>query len=150
MGKSKADLKEKEGAEKSSELKTKDRNLSATGEKSSKAEVAAKKHYEAGEKKELTLAAKLAEAKKFHKIARDAAKDKTLAGAKKVMAVVKAKKSVADLKVAHAKEKEFKAGLDAEKSKLKEMKRKKKEHDDHRKKIKAKYESKMKKEKGQK
>merc|ERR1712159_485565 len=148
--KRKADLKEKEGAEKSSELKTKAKNLSATGEKSTKAEVAAKKHYEAGEKKELTLAAKLAEAKKYHKIAGDAAKDKTLTGAKKVMAVVKAKKSVAELKVAHAKEKEFKAGLDAEKSKLKEMKRKKKEHDDHRKKIKAKYESKMKKEKGQK
>merc|ERR1711871_1306419 len=148
--KSKADLKEKEGAEKSSELKTKDRNLKATGEKSKKAEVAAKKHFEAGEKTELTLASKLAEAKKFHKIARDAAKDKTLAGPKKVIARVKAKKSVADLKVAHAKEKEFKAGLGEEKTKLNEMQRKAKEHEDHRKKIKAKYESKMKKEKVQK
>merc|ERR1711871_523553 len=68
----------------------------------------------------------------------------------KVIARVKAKKSVADLKVAHAKEKEFKAGLGEEKMKLNEMQRKAKEHEDHRKKIKAKYESKMKKEKVQK
>merc|ERR1711907_56966 len=45
---------------------------------------------------------------------------------------------------------EFKAGLGEEKTKLNEMQRKAKEHEDHRKKIKAKYESKMKKEKVQK
>merc|ERR1712100_979115 len=127
----KALVKEKESAEKSSEAKTKKKNTSDAADKALSVSVLAQKTFEGQQKREVSVAQKLADAKGDLQVWKAALTKKGMTKSEMENAKIKVKDAAAKLSVALSEHEDFSAKMQKSKDDMKEKEVKAKELVDH-------------------